>query len=373
MIIPSTFFSDNGTGFVSQNSIYVGGSFTTYKGVSANAIIKLTNYGNEDTFDNGTGFAGGGPVVYDIIQGDKIFAAGLFTSYRGTGAGQLIKIDDNGTIDTSFQTGTYYANSTIFCSSYAGSGKVYIGGNFTTYNSVVANNIIKLNSNATKDIGFDNSTGFNSDVYAIVGSSTIYVGGSFTSYKGSTANRIIRLNSNGSKDSGFDNSTGFNGTVNCITVDSDGKIYVGGEFTSYKGVTANRIIRLNTDGSKDTGFDNSTAFDGSVNCMAIDSNNKIYVGGAFTSYKSVTNNRIIRLNTDGSRDANFDNSTGFGNTVLSIAVDADNKLYAGGSFTSYKGVTSNRIIKLNIDGSRDSTFSTSTGFNNTVRKIIISV
>jgi hypothetical protein len=33
-----------------------------------------------------------------------------------------------------------------------------------------------------------------------------------------------------------------------------------GNFTTYKGVAANRIIRLNPDGSKDTDFDNSTGF-----------------------------------------------------------------------------------------------------------------
>jgi len=103
---------------------------------------------------------------------------------------------------------------------------------------------------------------------------------------------------NGSKDTEFDNSTGFGATsVTTITIDSNGKIYVGGSFTTYKGVEANYIIRLNPDGSKDTGFDNSTSFNGAVYDITIDSNGKIYVGGLFTTYKGVEANRIIRLDT----------------------------------------------------------------------------
>jgi uncharacterized delta-60 repeat protein len=217
-------------------------------------------------------------------------------------------------------------------------GKIYCGGGFLQYKGVDAVRIIRLNDDGSKDTGFDNSTGFNGVVRAIVIDSNgkIYCGGDFTQYKGVAANRIIRLNADGSKDTGFDNSTGFNNIVNEITIDSNGKIYVGGNFISYKGVTENRIIRLNADGSKDTAFDNSTGFGGVVNSIFEDSNGKIYVGGAFTTYKGVTENRIIRLNADGSKDTGFDNSTGFNNTVNEITIDSNGKIYVGGNFISYK-------------------------------------
>ena len=109
----------------------------------------------------------------------------------------------------------------------------------------------------------------------------------------------------------FNNTTGFNSTVYALVIDSDGKIYVGGEFTSYKGVAANRIIRLNTDGSIDTDFDNTTGFNSIVYALVIDSNNKLYVGGNFITYKAntyknvyvgVAANYVIRLKTDGNAD-----------------------------------------------------------------------
>ena len=252
-------------------------------------------------------------------------------------------------------------------------GKILVGGLFTTYKSITENYIIRLNSDGTKDNSFDNSIGFNIPVLsiAIQPDGKILVGGLFTTYKGVTNNFIIRLNSDGTKDTSFDNSIGFNGSVNQIVIQPDGKIVVGGLFTTYKGVTANRIIRLNTDGTKDLTFDNSIGFSNEIFAIELQSDGKILCGGQFTTYKGVTNNFIIRLNTDGSKDLTFDNSIGFSNNVLSIELQPDGKIICGGGFNFYKGITENYIIRLNTDGSKDSTFNNSIGFNADVFPIVL--
>jgi uncharacterized delta-60 repeat protein len=243
--------------------------------------------------------------------------------------------------------------------------KIYLGGNFTNYNGQTANRIIRLNPDGTKDTDFDNSVGFgNGEVRAIYideDTDKIYVGGNFTSYKGQTENYIIRLNPDGTKDTGFDNSTGFNNTVNCIIKNPQTtEIFVGGNFTTYKGQTNNCIIKLAADGSKVENFDNSIGFGGtgpSVTTILF-VENKLYVGGTFTLYKSVSNNRIIRLNLDGSKDTAFVNGTGFDNSVQTIIVAPNNHIYAAGTFGSYKGVSTNtnKLVRLNNIGTRDVTF-----------------
>ena len=229
-------------------------------------------------------------------------------------------------------------------------GKIYVGGSFTSYKSVTNNRIIRLNPNGNKDTDFDNTTGFNTNtVYAITidENGKIYVGGGFTQWKAVTNNRIIRLNPNGDKDTGFVNTTGFNsGQVNSITIDENGKIYVGGTFTQYKSVTNNRIIRLNPNGDKDTDFDNTTGFSDNVNSIVIDENGKILIGGSFTTYKSVTNNRIIRLNPNGDKDTDFDNTTGFDSLVRPITIDENGKIYVGGDFNLYKSLAYNFLVKI---------------------------
>jgi len=335
-----------------DGKIYVGGDFNTYKGVVENFIIRLNADGSKDTgFDNTTGF---NDVVLQVVvdSNGKIYVGGTFSTYKGLTENRIIRLNPDGSKDTDFDNTTGF-NGQLNIIVIDSNGKIYVGGTFTTYKGLTENRIIRLNPDGSKDTDFDNTTGFNSTALriAIDSNGKVYIVGSFTTYKGATENRIIRLNPDGSKDTGFDNTTGFNDLPTAIATDSNGKIYVGGQFTTYKGVTENRIIRLNADGSKDTDFDNTTGFNSTVLRIAIDSNGKIYVGGSFTTYKGVTENRIIRLNPDGSKDTGFDNTTGFNGTVRKITVDSNGKIYVGGSFTSYKGVTANNIILLNPDGS----------------------
>ncbi len=69
------------------------------------------------------------------------------------------------------------------------------------------------------------------------------IGGCFSSYNGRSRNRIARLNSDGSLDTGFDPGTGADNWVQSVAVQSDGKILIGGGFTSYNGTSRNRIAR----------------------------------------------------------------------------------------------------------------------------------
>lgn len=129
-------------------------------------------------------------------------------------------------------------------------------GNFTTYSGVAAAYIARLNSDGTRDTGFTIGTAFNTVTYSAVIQSDgkIIVGGNFTSYSGSTTNRIIRLNTNGTKDTSFTIGAGLNAYAYTLLLQSDGKILVGGNYTTYAGVSAVRLIRLNTDGTRDTSF-----------------------------------------------------------------------------------------------------------------------
>ena len=62
---------------------------------------------------------------------------------------------------------------------------------------------------------------------------------------------LVRLNSNGSIDTSFNIGTGFDNTVWTIDIQPDGKILVGGDFSTYNGTSRNRIVRLNSNGSID--------------------------------------------------------------------------------------------------------------------------
>jgi uncharacterized delta-60 repeat protein len=97
----------------------------------------------------------------------------------------------------------------------------------------------------------------------------------------------------------------FGGGVSTLAVQSGGKIIVGGDFSSYNQTTANSLIRLNADGTKDTSFNIWNWFNNAVTTLAVQSNGKIVVGGNFNTYSWSAANYIIRLNADGTKDTSF--------------------------------------------------------------------
>ena len=144
---------------------------------------------------------------------------------------------------------------------------------------------------------------------------------------------------------GFDPNP--NNGVYVAVVQPDGKILIGGSFTSLApngggAVTRNRIARLNTDGTLDLAFNPNA--DGIVHEFALQPDGKILVSGAFNNIGGQPRNFIARLDGISGLADSFDpNANGF---VYSIAVQADGKVLAGGLFTNIGGQPRNRIARL---------------------------
>ena len=355
-----------GTGFDNQvlsiatnssGSIYVGGTFTTYSGSSQNNLIRLNSSGSKDTsFNIGTGFTFPDFVETMAVDSNgKLLVGGSFTSYSGSTQNYLVRLNTDGTKDTSFNIGTGF-NNTIYAVSVDSNGKILVGGNFTTYSGSSQNYIVRLNTDGTKDTSFNIGTGFvgftgggKGLVSEIVVDSNgkILVGGNFTSYQGTGSNYLTRINSDGTKDTSFNNfGSGFDSHVYSIVVDSSGNIIAGGFFDNYKSSAQARLIRLNSDGSKDTSFNIGTGFNGIVYSLSIDSNAKIVAGGTFTSYSGSTQNYLVRLNTDGTKDTSFNIGSGFDSWINSAVIQSDGKILAGGIFSTYQGTTQNRLTRI---------------------------
>jgi len=259
------------------------------------------------------------------------------------------------------------ADKTVFTTKLQSNNKIIIGGNFTSYNGTPINRIARLNTNMSLDNTFQVGTGTNGVVYssAIQTDGKIVVGGEFTNYNGSVRNGLVRLNTDGSIDTSFTIGTGINNpspglnAINAIAIQSDGKIIIGGLFTSYNGIARINLARLNANGTLDTTFASSFISDGNlVECIEIQNDGKIIVGGSFTSYGSYQRSGIIRLNSTGTIDTTFDPGTGVDwGYIQSIKIRPDGKIIAGGDFGSFNGNLKGSIVKLNANGSIDTSFS----------------
>ena len=341
--------------------------------ITQKKLIRLNVDGSKDnSFNTGLGFytsfgAYGGIEKVGVQPDGKILAGGRFDFYNGTQEKAIIRLNTDGTKDTSFNQITSF-DGVVMSFSQLSDGKTIVGGGFVSYKGKVMNNIARLNSDASEDITFDLGTGFSSVVNSVVTQSDgkILVGGDFSRFNGQIEKKFIRLNADGTKDTSFLTGTGFDNIVNTIVVQPDGKILVGGSFNQYNNVSVGKIIRLNSDGTIDTTFSAGAGVDSSVFSIVVQPDGKILVGGNFSYYNLTTTYAMIRLNADGSRDMTFDTQSLFAflDSVHTIVLQNDGKIIVGGDFT-------NNIVRLNPDGSKDLTFNIGTGFDSYVLAIAL--
>jgi uncharacterized delta-60 repeat protein len=341
-----------------------------WSGGLAPTLQNLVGAGSIDSsYVYGTGF--NNTVRSSVKQNDeKIIYGGDFTLYNGVSLNRIARLNTDGTVDATFSIGTGF-NSVITALALQSDNKILAGGFFSLYNGNAANGIIRLNSNGSIDNTFNVGTGLNASPSKIVLQSDgkILVLGSFTSYNGTSVNRIVRLNTDGSIDNTFAIGTGFNGPPFNAVIDSNGKIIIVGNITSYNGTSINYIVRLNSNGSIDNSFNTGTGFDFWSEGLFLQTDNKVIVAGYFEVYNGVQAYSVIRLNPDGTIDTTFNPPIDFFQTsqFSSVVVQPDDKVILAGSFNT----PTNNIIRLNSDGSVDNSFNVGSGTNGSIRNITL--
>lgn len=300
----------------------------------------------------------------------------IVISYCGYGQNPA---DVDPTFNNPNNSGFNQSSDVVNCEMYSSLSKIYLGGSFASYFGTTTNNIACINYNGGIDTSFKTGNGFNNTTNCLAETSNgkIVIGGNFTNYNGINSNRIILLNTDGSIDNSFLIGSGFNGNVLAIAIQSDGKLIIGGDFTNYNGNSVSKIVRLNSNGSIDTSFIIGTGFNNSIKSIAVQTDGKVLIGGSYTSYNGINKSRIVRLNGNGAIDTSFYTTTGFNNNVNKIALLSDGSAVIGGDFTTctaiVSGVTTqvsaNRIIKLNTDSTINNAFGIGTGFDSTVYNI----
>jgi uncharacterized delta-60 repeat protein len=353
-------------GAQADGKIILGGSFLSYNGVLRSKIARINSDGQIDnTFNVNLGKEGFDSAFAIAIQQDqKILVGGGFQTVNGSPA-RLIRINSDGTLDSSFNSNIDFIpqGSQIKAIKIQSDGKIIVSGNLYSFNGSTPSNLVRLNSNGTVDTDFGNNagTGPNSAPYAIAiqPDGKIIIVGFFFNFSSTPVYYLARLNSNGSRDTSFTSNTGTgaNDDIWDVAVQADGKIILVGDFTTFNGVTANRIVRLNSDGTRDTAFtaNTGTGPNSRIYSIAIQPNGKIVLGGQFTTFNGATVNRIVRLNADGTRDTAFTANTGVGvssennPTVRVVNIDSSGNLLIGGGFSKFNNIVRNGIAKIGSD------------------------
>ena len=193
---------------------------------------------------------------------------------------------------------------------------------------------------------------------------TIVVG-TFLKINNQQVNHVTRFNFDGTLDATFDagggvvgdSSGGSSGSVvTLVALQSDGKIIVAGTFQQAARQIRYKLARLNADGSFDVSFNaNLNPSLTNINALAVQPDGKILIGGSISigNPSATFTAGLIRLNADGSRDTTFAPPSG---APRSIVAQTDGKiLISGDSFTS-GGQTRAQVARLNPNGLLDASF-----------------
>ena len=286
-----------------------------------------------------------------------------------------------GTVDTTTDP-SFGADGDVFALALQPNGMILIAGDFSHANNVSRNRIARLNPNCSLDSSFSYATGgANAPIRAMACQSDgrILVGGFFTSFNGTIQNHLARVNYAGSLDSTFNIGAGADNSVFAMAetfVGGARKILVGGAFLNLNGISRSGIGRLNDDGTVDGSFNSGIGANGPVYAVVPYPTNssragQVIIGGDFTSVNGVARPHIARLNRDGSVDSSFTITSGANDSVRALVLQPDEHIVMGGLFTNVNGINLHNIARLNPNGTIDNSFNPGVGGNDAVYSIAL--
>jgi len=343
-----------------QGNVAVGGGFTAYRGEAVQSLAKINKLTGEldRTFTQTLGVVG---AVNDLeIDSTGLYVAGLFSGYRGTflfSRSTIFKLDlTTGDFDTSFHTGSDFGIGNIGHDIELTNDSVYVAGYLAASyrGGTYANGVAKLDkTNGNLDTTFN--SGFGSGCswgclalsLKIVGND-LYLGGNFLNWRGTGLQRLAKLDRiTGNLDATFSQASGFDGQVRAIESDGTG-IYIGGNFSTYRGVTVNRLVKVDsTNGAIDGTFTQVTGFDGDIYTLQLNGGH-LYVGGGFATYRGTSSPSIAKLNpTNGNLDTVFTPSTETAMTIENFLFSGSHIYVIGNEANRYRGEDVTNIIRLN--------------------------
>lgn len=300
----------------------------------------LTNYSVVKLFPNGqvdTSFAQQSTqamrgVTYSSAN-NRYYGFGTFGFYGSWSKSYLVSILPSGLPDTSFNSGGSGLSTNGYVSAIAplSNGQIIIAGDFTSYNGTSVNKIARLNANGTLDTSFNSGGAGGSNTVNIV---TVDSNGKILAgfndgggtWNGNSTNGLFRLNSDGSWDSTFNSGgagiSGGGNSISAIVLDSTGRIHIIGWFTAYNGTTrGGGYCRLNSNGTLDTSFtpDNGNTAD------------DVSVGGDDLPVLCLRNNNgngyWRKLTSTGAYNSTFNTAGTSFNTQPATSIAATNNTY----------------------------------------------
>jgi uncharacterized delta-60 repeat protein len=333
--------------------ILICGNFTTFNGRNHPYIARLNNDGSlDESFFGQASYW----VRHMALQSDgKIVIGGFFKGVQGVSRNLIARLNLDGSLDTSFNPGTGCTGSLgvaidgnpdpfVMWTTVQPDGKILATGSFTNYNDVHSFGVVRINPDGSRDTSFNVGGGLDSwgRHIELLPNGQILLSGWFNNYNGKGCNRIARINNDGSPDFSFNPFFGDRTAVYSTALVANNKLVVCGHSLNYDGLFTREIKRINWDGSDDSSFVGYS--NEKTESMVIQPDGNIIIGGYFNQVDGQVKTGVARMFADGTLDTSWGAS--IDNYVWTIALDGSGRLLVSGGFYTVDGVSRNGVARL---------------------------
>lgn len=344
-----------------DGKVLVGGDFLSYHDLEKGSFVRLGPDGVQDAAFNASNALTG--IVRDIAldpENGRILLAGITNLAPGTPGGGMAVLLADGTVDPGFSTGGGFTGGNQIVTAVAvQDGKYLVGGRFFQYQGITRRFLTRLNADGSVDPTFPQP--FNAymegnihKILVLPNEDFVVIGAlGFDSFE--THARIWYFNADGGLNATLTNAMGqINGVLQDIHRLENGQLLILGTMTSYAGQSvAGRLIRIGPDGTLDNTFSSGLVgltqggFQGTLTRrMAVQADGRVVVVGYFTNVAGTAYKSIVRLNSDGTIDPEWDPGTGFDHPTTDVAVTDDERIYVVGEFWQYDGTPRSGIVRI---------------------------
>lgn len=332
---------------VSGGKIIAIGLFKTIGGQSRRYLAAL---------DAGTGAAlswasdainGLSPEVVAIGTGGEVFVGGNFSSVGGTLRENIMAFSAPGTLSSWYPTDG--VDGQVWALATSGN-TIYAGGVFIEAGGQSRSNLAGFDATTAAVTSWYPSNGANAWVYDLaVAGSTVYAVGVFTTVGGQSRARAAALDATTGVPSSW--NPGANSTVSSVAVGPTGTVYLGGVFTTVAGQPRSNMAAVDASGNLLPWSPGSIG--AWVDTIVFDGAGAMFVGGSVASIGSPKMNKVGVVSTLTS-SLSWAPSGTLNGVVAAIALAPSGTLYAGGTFTTYNGVATGRLMALDTSGNKTS-------------------
>jgi uncharacterized delta-60 repeat protein len=266
--------------FQSDGKILLAGSFSQINGVNRAKLARLNADLSLDLGFNPQGFVGSFRTPFDLVEEatGSLMVVGNFPDYGGNpNTAYAVRLTSSGDYDSSFASGS---DSNIYTVLPQLDGSLLFQGQFSAWGGDTAGGYIARTDSAGALIP---GNSFNANFYFTGYGISLSSGDFLAPYQYGGGLRKYALD--GTLDTNFLDGLAPNSTSLALAQHADGKIVLAGWFSALGTTPIAGIARVSSDGSAlDTTFNPGDGFNSTINAVAVTESGKIWVGGDFTTY-----------------------------------------------------------------------------------------